>query len=198
MPQEGPFQLKGDLYLVDRKVVSGGSVTSPPDYTGGVKVARLKEVLRWRWITDVQLHAKHGNSPSGSRITGDYIEIEATFTELTKEFMKLASNKRASGTTFAAKTGNNYKLGHLLRADDYNAIVIRHTPAPTEKPLLYIPYCVCIEQEWFAARAARHVEYCQLTLASVDFDGEDAAGYENPVFEYGELSEFPLYAGGGS
>lgn len=197
MAQEGPFQLIGDIYLVDRKVVSGGTIQTPTDYLGGTKVARLEEVLRYKWSSDVHLLSKHGSNPTGARIIGDYIEIELVVTEMSEEFMTLISNKRSTGTNFHKKSGNTYKEGHILRAANYNAVVIRHTPAPTEKPLLYVPYCLTLDTEWFSARAAGHTEQAVVTLSSVDFDGEDAANYDNAAFEYGDVTQFPDYNAGG-
>ena len=86
------------------------------------------------------------------------------------------------------RPGQVYKHGHLLGANQYSALIIRDEEAPLDYPALYIPYAFCMDNGWFAARGANHVDLAEIQLVSVDFAGDDGV-----PFEYGPIDQFVGY-----
>lgn len=179
--QSGSLELQGSIYVIDR-------TTSPLPLLGGTKVARLKEVVSYKMGQNVSIHRKGNVTPSMSRITGDYIEVEATFEDIQDEVLALITNNRSTGQSFLPASAT-YKYGHILREADYSAIVIRDEEAPADYPALYIPYALCFMQGWFAARAAGHMAFMNIMLSSMDVNDETDG---NP-FEYGDITTFAGY-----
>lgn len=176
----GPLELKGSIYLADR-------TTDVPPFAGLTAIGRLQEVLYYRIGVNDDIGRKGDATPTWARITGDFIEIEATFVDVTTDFMKLITNGRNNGSSFLPKQAS-YKYGHLLRDTDYNAVVIKDE-SDNDMPMLYIPYCYCAFLGWFAARAASHTSYAKVILTSIDYEGDDA-GNDVGVFEYGDYNLF--------
>jgi hypothetical protein len=179
----GPIEIAGDVYIVDRD--------DPWDQTNGIlagqRVGRLRETLAYRLGSHVQFGKKSNESPSWSRITGDFIELEATFVDWTDKWLQLITNGRSVVNNFSpGATGRKY--GHLMRPDDYTALVIRDVTNPLDHPLLYIPYALCVESGWLAARAGKHVEMATASIISVAAGGDDVRPYD-----YGDVTLFPGY-----
>jgi hypothetical protein len=182
MITEGPMELRGGIFLINR-----GLDDLAPDLLGGTRVGRLEEVLQWKMGSNVHSGTKGNNTPTHARITGDWIEVSLTLSELTEEYLTLITNKRSSGLYF--RPGAVGKYGHILRASEYNAIVIRDEKAPEDYPALYIPFVVCADNGWHASRGVEHTALANITLLSHDVGG--AAG---PVpFEYGAITSFLGY-----
>jgi hypothetical protein len=183
----GILEMQGDVYLLDRST----QITSPMDYTAGTKVGRLGQVLRYKLGMGTKVYRKNG-SPAGARVAGRWVEIEATFVDLTQKFIELATNQmNKADEIYWSSSSGTYKAGHALREANLSPIIIRETAGTySDFPVLYMPWAFCLDMEHFAARAAEHTEFAQLTLLSIDYK------VDVPAFEYGDVEQFEEYDGG--
>lgn len=184
----GPIELRGSMYLIGRDAGPLGS----PDFLGGARVARLSEVLSYKLGSRVSIKKKANISPAMARITGDWIELDGVFSDFTEELLQVITNKRNSGTNFTPGSAGP-KSGHVIREDEYNAIIIRDEQEPLNFPALYIPFALVPEVEYLSARVTKHVELCNVYMTSVDFQGTTEEGVEIPPFEYGDITQFSGY-----
>jgi len=173
------MQLKGGVYLIDR-------TASPLPLLGGTLVARLASVGKYKLGTASQIGRKGNGSPSWGRINGNWIEMDATFVELTENFMKVVTNQRNSGTDFSPDP-SVYKDGTILTDQNYTALVIRDEDSPLSYPALYIPYCYCIDNGFFAFRDGELMEGCDLSIVSVHYDRNVKP------YEWGDITGFDGY-----
>lgn len=173
--KRGPLVIKGDLYLLQR-----GTEETPTNYLGGERVARLSELLTYQLGTEVDVRSKGDSSPSVSRITGDWIEIDATFEDFNENFMELITNGRAEDDGSFIPGNKGVKTGHLLREDDYHCLIIRDSEKPMEYPALYIPYAVCLRGGVLSARVTGHTELAEVMITSIDPADE-------APFKYGDI-----------